>query len=97
MSRFPQKGLCYSFEILQGLQKYEDFNEKKASGTPPSPPKFFAWAPNSQKYEDSNEEKNFGDPSTPQINPILTGKWANFKYIPERHIIGFQILALTLK
>ena len=25
----------------------------------------------------------WGTPPTPLINPILTGKWANFKHIPE--------------
>ena len=30
---------------------------------------------------------------TPPFNPILTGKWANFKYIPERLIMWFNIFA----
>ena len=48
---------------------------------------FFAWAPKSQKEEDSNEKRNSGTPPTTLINPILTGKWANFKYIPGTLII----------
>ena len=38
-----------------------------------------------------------GTPPTPPINPILTGKWAIFKSIPERLIIGFKNFAWTPK
>ena len=30
-----------------------------------------------------HKKKVGGTPPTPSINPILTGKWANFKYIPK--------------
>ena len=30
-----------------------------------------------------HEKTILGDPPYPPINPILTGKWANFKHIPE--------------
>ena len=64
MGCFSQKGLCYSFEILQGLLSNKNIRI-------------------------TVREKNWGNPPTPSINPILTGKWANIKYIPERLIIGF--------
>ena len=40
MGRFSQKGLCYSFEILQGLLSNKNMKipmRKKNSGTPPTP------------------------------------------------------------
>ena len=40
MGRFSQKGLCYSFEILQGLLTQKNINilmKKKNSGTPLPP------------------------------------------------------------
>ena len=42
MGRFSKKGLCYSFENLQGLLSNKNIRipmRKKISGTPPSPPK----------------------------------------------------------
>ena len=53
MGRFAQKGLCYSFEILQGLLSNKNIRipmKKKNSGTPPSPPpqKSQFWADKSQ-------------------------------------------------
>ena len=37
-------------------------------------------------------EKKFGDPPPLPNDHILTGKWANFKYIPEGLIKGFRNL-----
>jgi hypothetical protein len=34
------------------------------------------------------------DPPHPQINPILTGKWANFKYIFQNGLPKLQIQLL---
>ena len=51
MGRFSQKGLCYSFEILQGLISNKDIKfsmKKKIRGPPLAPQKNRFWADKSR-------------------------------------------------